>query len=419
MDRNIQALGVGQAIRSFGAALFSPFLALYMHNVLGLSFVEVGLLIVVLGVLPIFAGVAGGLLTDRWGRRNLYLWTLVGEAGATLGLAYGMGRTSLAILLGFAVLGGGISSLGQPANSAYIADLSTGSARTRGFTWYRIGHNAGFAAGVALGGLLVTYFAVSYGEAGGFATVTALSALFEFAAIVGMALVLDPSPYDLKLREGRLETAAPKARLPSWGASLRAIARDRIYLEFCLGSILVALVAGQWNVTFPLFVNADLGIGYNWLGLGLAINGLVVVFGQTLTTESMIGRRHTTIFILGTVAYVVGFLLLAADGVVRWELIPVFFAMVVVLTLGENLTAIPMAVLPSNLAPPLEVGSYNGGYNFVLGLGYILATFEGGAVLSATANPLAVWVLLAVPAIPALLLLRRLARRVPLAQDTA
>ena len=38
---------------------------------------------------------------------------------------------------------------------AYIADWESGSERTRGFTWYHISFNAGFAAGVALGGILV------------------------------------------------------------------------------------------------------------------------------------------------------------------------------------------------------------------------------------------------------------------------
>ena len=65
-----------------------------------------------------------------------------------------------------------------------------------------------------------------------------------------------------------------------------------------------------------------------------------------------------------------------------------------------------MTTLPSNLAPPTEVGAYNGAFFAITGLGQVLAPTLGGVVLASTGSPLLTWGLLCVPAIPALLLLR-------------
>jgi len=74
---------------------------------------------------------------------------------------------------------------------------------------------------------------------------------------------------------------------------------------------------------------------------------------------------------------------------------------VFVLTIGENLGSIPSTTLPSNLAPAAEIGSYNGAFFAIVGLGWLLAPVLGGAVLAASSSPLVVWGVLVAPALPA------------------
>ncbi|MCI4345816.1 MAG: hypothetical protein L3K07_03585, partial [Thermoplasmata archaeon] len=134
--------------------------------------------------------------------------------------------------------------------------------------------------------------------------------------------------------------------------------------------------------------------------------------GQAPTTEAVIGRRHTTLAIVGVLLYVGAFVGLGAAGL--WLILPslAFLAAVVVLTVGENLVSIPQSTLPSNLAPPGEVGSYNGAFNTVGGAGFLVATLLGGVVLALSANPLLIWAILVLPAVPAVLLLRHSASRI-------
>ncbi len=412
MDRNLRLLGIGVAIRMFGNAIYFPFLALFLVNVLGVSYLGIGIIIAAVGLIQLPFNYLGGLVADRVPRRRLILYGLAAEAAATAGLAFGFELKSLTIAVAAAAIGGTLTTVAAPAASAYIADFAQGSERTRGFTFYRIGFNAGYSAGVTLGGVLVVLV--------GFAGAVVIAAVVVAGGGLFLAATLAPSPRDLLPAAARPEagmsppaervrTAPPRAAR-SVRESFGQLARDRPALELLLAVAFTSLVVGQWAVTFPLYVHNVLGISYALLGAGLALNGLVVVFGQTATTERVIGFRHTSIAVMGTAFYVVAFVGLGVAGLLGAVATLVFFASVVVLTIGENLVTIPQATLPSNLAPKEEIGSYNGAFNMVGGLGFIVSVLLGGVVLSDTGNPLLIWLLLVVPAVPAIALFRH-ARR--------
>jgi MFS family permease len=414
VERDLRLLAVGVAIRTFGAALYNPFLALFLYAILHVGYLDIGIIFVGVGAVQLPFGLVGGLWTDRVGRRRLIVLGLATEAVFTGALAYAFDVRSLALAIAVATVAGCILSATGPAYSAYIADWSKGSARTRGFTWYRISFNAGYAAGVALGGTLVAFI--------GFTGAVTAAALLIAAAMVFVLALLHPSPYDIALRDHAPPSprSAPSAPAPrSLRGSFSLLARDRVALLVASAFALVWVTAGQWNVTFALFVHNKLGISYSILGIGLALNGLVVVLGQSFTTERVLGFRHTSIAIAGGLLYVVAYLLLGVSAL--WLLFPtgIFFVSVLVLTFGENLASIPTSTLPSNLAPAGEIGAYNGAFNTFLGAAGLAAIFFGGAILSAVPNPLWEWVLLVLPAIPGVVLIRLAARRIPLSTDRA
>jgi predicted MFS family arabinose efflux permease len=291
--------------------------------------------------------------------------------------------------------------------SAYIADFAVGSERSRGFTWLRVGFNAGFTVGVALGSVLIGY--LGYAQTGiGSSLVLAASTLFLFA-------LLDPSPYDLA-RGGQARALGPdQAPIRGPGSvrdSIRVLANDRTFLVLCFASTLSSLVYGQWGVSFPLFVNTILKVPLWTLGAALALNGAIMIFGQTLTTREMIGRRHTTAALAGTTLFAASFLSLGAISLSAGRALIAIFSFVVILTIGENLGAIASTTLPSNMAQETELGSYNGAFNMLSGIGGNISPAFGGFVLAAVVNPLLVWTILAVPALPAVLLFMWLGNRI-------
>ena len=155
-----------------------------------------------------------------------------------------------------------------------------------------------------------------------------------------------------------------------------------------------------------------MGIPYGILGIGFSINGLMVVFGQMPITRAMLGKKHTTIGAYGLIAYAVSFIGLGFAGLFQFLPIVSFLAATTVMIVGENLISIPMTTLPSNMAPPADVGFYNGAFQTVTALGTVAAGILGGAVLDGVANPLLVWILLALPAVPAIVMLASATRRI-------
>jgi MFS family permease len=260
---------------------------------------------------------------------------------------------------------------------------------------------------VLLGGVLIGFL--------GFALTGIGSGAILGVSTTLLFLLLDPSPYDLA-REGRAHTPGEPEPLHQGPGSVRKsvgiLASDRNFLVFCLASMLTGLAYGQWGTTFVLFANTILFVPTWILGIALALNGAIVIFGQTITTNWMTGRKHTTSAIAATALYGASFIALGVLSLYGAWAVVAIFAFVFILTIGENLGAIVSMTLPSNLAPESEVGAYNGAFSTLSGVGGSLSPTFGGLVLASTINPLLVWTILAVPCVPAILLYRLLGRRI-------
>lgn len=412
MNRNVRLLGLGAGVRLFGASMVYPFISLYLKNVTGIGYAEIGALILLVSIFPLAVAPFGGLVADRVGRRRVFLLSLGGEAAAVLLIAVSTAYRSIPGVLIGGSLAGVAGSIAGPAISAYVADMAPQlSERTMAYTWVRIGFNAGFTVGVALGGSLIGFL--------GFPSTGLLAAGILATATLFLFATLDPSPYDIARASGESTTTAPAPSRPgSMFSSFKVLGRDRTFLILCLGGLFTSLVYGHWSTTFPLFSNTVLLVPYSILGLALALNGAIVVFGQNPMTRLMKGRMHTYSAVLAIVLMGLSFLALGGISLVSGAAVIAVFTFVVILTIGENFGAIPSMTLPSNVAPASEIGSYNGVFNLIGGIGSSLSPFVGGLVLSAVTNPLLVWVILAVPCIPALLLFQWVGGRIPIAANT-
>ena len=243
MNRNLRLLGIGVGIRMVGNALYFPFLALFLLNVLHVGYVEIGLIIAAVGVLQLPFSYLGGLLTDRFGRRPLILLALAAECVATAALAVAFYERSLWGAVAVAAAGGTVTSAGGAAFSAYIADFAEGAERTRGFTFLRIGFNAGYSAGVTLGGILVTVV--------GFAGAVAIASVVLAGGTAFLGVGLEPSPRDRELAgpggaKAGIGAASPPTVVPSRGVreSFALLLHDRVALELIVAVSFAALVAG-------------------------------------------------------------------------------------------------------------------------------------------------------------------------------
>lgn len=412
MDTSVRLLGVGSGVRTLGLAMIYPYLALYLKNVAGLGYAEVGVLILVVSILPLAVSPFGGLIVDREGRRRILLISLSGEAASVLVIAASMSSNSVAGVLVGGALAGVAASAAGPAISSFVADVTQLAERAMGFTWVRIGFNGGFTVGTALGGALIGF--LGFPDTGYFATVVLA------AGVVFLAATLQASPYDLAIKQ----KAAPVVidgetrRAGTLRESAKILARDKTFLVLCAASLFSGVVYGNWSTTFPLFSKNVLLVPYAILGIALALNGAIVFFGQAPTTKLLRGRRHTSAAIYSVLLYGVSFLALGGISFFPVLAIVAVFAFVVVLTIGENVGAVAWMTLPSNLAPPTEVGAYNGVFMLFNGVGSSISPALGGFALAWIANPLLLWGILALPVIPAVALYDWAGKRIARASNT-
>ena len=238
--------------------------------------------------------------------------------------------------------------------------------------------------------------------------------------VVFILIMLDPSPYDAARSRGAslAEAPRPASRPGSFRASLRILAADRTFLVLCFASVFSGLIYGNWGTTFVLYSNTILFVPTGILGLALALNGVIVIFGQMPTTKLMTGRKHTYSAVLAVVLMGASFVALGGISLVAGGALVAVFTFVVLLTIGENLGAIPSMTLASNVAPATEIGNYNGVFGMFNGIGGSISPLLGGLVLAYVASPLAEWLILAIPCVPAILLFQWVGRRIPLAANT-
>jgi MFS family permease len=405
MDRNLKFIGLGAAVRWFGTSMVYPYIGLYLRNILGVGYVEIGAILFVIAAIPLLVAPFGGLLADRAGRRKVLLFALAGETAGVITIAVSMGSANFIGIVTGGIATGIAGNIQSPASSAYIADYATGSERSRAYSWYRIGFNVGFTVGVASGGLLVAVL--------GFTGTGFVSAAILSLATIMLTVLLSPSPYDLARTKSGTPLLASAAGHVSIRDSFRILVRDKNFLAMSLAFTFGNITYSHWNTTFPLFVNSVLEVPYWVLGSALALNGAIVIFGQAPITHAMTGRRHTTSATLAITMVIGAFVALGFFTLFQGGVLLAVFSFVIVLTLGENFAAIPFLTLPSNMAPAGEIGSYNGAFTLITGIGAALAPSFGGLALSSISNPFVLWFLLALSGVPAILLFRWLGGRIP------
>lgn len=244
---------------------------------------------------------------------------------------------------------------------ALVADLVTPEQRVPAYGLQRMGVNLGWAAGPALGGLLV--MVVPYGA------VFYLSALGMIAANVVMTGVDDPRAPGV----GARATEAPRRRLFD---SLRAAAEHPPMLALLAGTLLFALVHTQMFTTLGIHVTRNLGLSERSLGLVYMLNGLLVLVLQwpalSLIDRHGVGR----VLVMSSVGFALGF-----------GLIGVASGLGGVLLAMSAITAAEVVFAPAHQAATAaasdvrRVGAAFGLVGFAQVLGVAFAPLLGGLLL--------------------------------------
>jgi len=236
----------------------------------------------------------GGRLSDKIGFYKIMVFSLFTSGLLFLGLQF---ITSFWGLCAAMFLIMTVADMFRPAMFVSLGVYAKPENRTRAFTLVRLAVNLGFAAGPALGGLII----MNIGYKGLFWSdgLSCITAILIFAMLVKekKRIIFD----DLHLDEG---------------TKVKSVFKDRIFWLFLFVSFATAMVFFQIFSTLPLYHNEKYGLTELQTGLLMTLNGLLI-FLLEMPIVSIFDRNKTNklkIMLWGSLMMTFSFLVLLFTG---------------------------------------------------------------------------------------------------------
>jgi MFS family permease len=347
--RPVRLLLFGTLVNKLGTFIV-PYLTLVLLRDFQMAESEVALLLFAYGAGSVVSILAGGVLTDRLGRRRTLLLSLLGSGA----LAVVMGllpspRLFVPLLVAF----GFIADLYRPAASAVIGDLLPSSERATGFAGLRMAVNLGWASGTALGGLLADWDWRLLFLGDGLTTL-AYGVLVYFLIPETRPAPSAPPLALQATRDAALEPGAAR-RAPAAGGRRTPTSPlgDSVFLESVTVSFLFTLIFCSHLVVLPLTVTQSAGYPAVVFGLMAALNGVLVALFEITIVAKLKRFRRLRLAALGYALAAAGFGMIGL--VMHWAW---FLLAVLVFTLGEILSAPQQMAFIADWAPPEARGRY-------------------------------------------------------------
>lgn len=363
LPRGAWVIYAGTFINRFGSFVLT-FLVLVLTR-RGFSPAQAGLAAAAYGVGSLGAGIVGGQLADRIGRRRTIVLSMFSSAVVLVGLWQARGLVLTVVL---AALAGVTAEMYRPASAALLADLTPRGRRVSTFAMYRMSVNLGYAMGPAAAGFFAAKHpgVVFLGDA-------ATSLLYGILVLFAV-----PGSADHVGRHARgASVDAPRVAL------VPRILADQPFLVILAVSLISHAVYHQDIATLPLEVRAR-GFPAELYGVMMSLNGLTCLLLE-LPVASITSRlppwmpMSTGVALMG-----VG---LAATAVARGY--PGLLVTVVVWTLGEIVWSPVAAAYVADLAPREVQGRYQSVFGLTSAAGLVIAPAFGPALYAW--SPGALW----------------------------
>jgi MFS family permease len=393
--RPVRLLVVGTLVNKLGTFIV-PYLTLVLLRDFHMREAEAARLVFAYGAGSVVSILAGGVVTDRFGRRRTLLVSLFGSGV----LAVAMGTVPSAdLFVPLLVAFGFIADLYRPAASAIIGDILPSSDRASGFAGLRMAVNLGWASGTAIGGVLADWDWRFLFLGDGFTTL-AYGALVYFTIPETRPLAVPLSVASTSM-DPPISAAASR---PVPGRGPTSPLRDGVFLRATLAGLLLTLVFCCNLSVLPLTVTQSAGYPAVVFGLLAAVNGILIAFFEISITARLTRFRRLRLAALGSFLVAVGFGMIGL--VMHWAW---FLLAVVVFTSGEILSSPQAMAFIADWAPPEARGRYLSLYQAMWSVGFALNPTIA-LPLHAALGERAFWGLMPHVAAPGVLVLLRLDR---------
>lgn len=334
-----------------------PFLSKYLKEDLHFSYSEVGWIMVAFGVGSLAGSWLGGKLSDKIGFYKIMLFSLFFSGIILILLQY---VTSFwGLCTGFFLLMI-VADMFRPAMFVAIGAYAKPENRTRALTLVRLAINLGFAAGPALGGLVI--MGIGYSGLFWIDGVTCILSIVIFGILV---------KEKKKFVDPNIETVTI--------AEVNSVFKDKPFWLFLIACLISGVLFFQLFTTIPLYHNERFNLTEFQTGLLITLNGLMVFFME-MPIVSYIERKKIDkllIFNYGMIAMSISILLLLINF---WA--GILIIMMVFMTFGE-MFAFPFSnSFAISRAPKGHEGRYMAIFTMSFSLAHIISAKLGLEIIS-------------------------------------
>ncbi len=253
--REIWILAIITFVNRAGTMVF-PFLSKYLKEDLHFSYSEVGWIMVSFGLGSMLGSWLGGKLSDKIGFYKIMVFSLFTSGVLFFGLQFITSFWGLCVAM-FIIMS--IADMFRPAMFVSLGVYAKPENRTRALTLVRLAVNLGFAAGPALGGLII--MGIGYKGLFWVDGATCIVSILTFALLVKEK----KKPVD--------EHGFPLAKV-----EVKSVFTDKIFWIFLFVCFATAVIFFQLFTTLPLYHHEQYGLTEFQTGLLMTLNGLIIFF---------------------------------------------------------------------------------------------------------------------------------------------
>lgn len=281
-DRRLLNVLFAIFMSAFGFGIILPILPFYSLN-FGASPFDLGLLTATFAFMSLVFGPVFGKITDSIGRKKVLAF---GTGGFVLSYIVFAVADSLFLVFVARALEGIFAAAIFPAAISLISDFTSEKTRGAAMSLMGMSFSLGFILGPAFGGIAS---AISV------PTAFILAAIFAFLNTV-LILFFMKEP---KEKEESREIIEKEV-------SLLSHLKSRLLLLF-LGTAMLSFLIGSLEATFALFTLEKFGFGSAEVGLVFMFIGVLIFFGQFLSTKLLLRFKESSLIKAGFLFNSTGF----------------------------------------------------------------------------------------------------------------
>lgn len=334
-----------------------PFLSKYLKEDLNFSYSEVGWIMVCFGLGSMLGSWLGGKLTDKIGFYKIMIFSLFTSGLAFFALQFITSFWGLCLGM-FMIMS--IADMFRPAMFVSLTAYAKPENRTRALTLVRLAVNLGFAAGPALGGLII----MSIGYQGLFWADGATC----ITAIVIFALLVKEKKKPIDDNQSQLDKVA-----------VTSVFKDKIFWIFLFVCFVTAMIFFQIFTTLPLYHHEQYGLTEFQTGLIMTLNGLIIFFLEmpivTIFERKQINKLQ--IILWGSLLMALSFFVLLVN---IWA--GVLIVSILFITFGEMFIFPFSNSFAMSRAPKGHEGRYMALFTMSFSLAHIASSKTGMEIIS-------------------------------------